>query len=382
MKKSLNIVFALSLLSLAGFSQVQGTIKLGSQPNSVIVTFKPASTISAAKFSSFQFAVGIPAVSAAGVTASVTSLDPLMSYVPLASTESQGGINYSVFSFSGDGSQAGVGTDYSAGVEYNYAEVFFMGPNISISDVRLMQLPNGGTSSQVNFYVANSGTDVTNTVAQFYSSVPANVSNDGNNYAGSSFVTIGTIVLPVKFLGFNVIKKEKDAYLTWQIENETSITDRYEIERSANGVDFTRVTTITPKNNGSSTNTYTFTDINQLADRSGGVVYYRIKQIDKDGKFIITPIRNLRLDSRAVVINVYPNPVKDFANITFDLLKDENVIVTVNDAAGKQVQNISYTLFKGLNVKKINMGSLASGSYLLKVSTATEMKTIPLVKRN
>ena len=112
------------------------------------------------------------------------------------------------------------------------------------------------------------------------------------------------------------------------------------------------------------------------------MVYYRIKQIDKDGKFIITPIRNLRLDSRAVVINVYPNPVKDFANITFDLLKDENVIVTVNDAAGKQVQNISYTLFKGLNVKKINMGSLASGSYLLKVSTATEMKTIPLVKRN
>src|SRR5688572_5018424 len=228
MKKCLILILSFTLITYTGFTQVQATIKIGSQPNSVYIAFKPIATITAAEFSTFQFAVGIPDSVSAGVVASVTSLDPLMSYTPLNSTESQDGVSYAVFSFSGDGAQSGPGTTYTAGVEYNYAEVFFTGGSVNLTDVRIMQLPNGGTSGQVNFYVANMGTDVTNQLAQFYSVLPANFSNDGNGYTGSSWATVGPVVLPVKFLGFNVIKKNNDAILTWQIENESAITDRYE----------------------------------------------------------------------------------------------------------------------------------------------------------
>ena len=382
MKKYLILICAFTLATYTGFTQVQATIKPGSQPNSVYITFKSSVTLTLSKFSSFQFAVGIPASVSAGVSASIVSLDPLMSYVPLPSTETQGGISYSVFSFSGDGAQSGSGATYTSGVENNYAEVFLTGANITINDVRIMQVANGGTSNQVNFYVADKGTDVTNVAAQFYSSIPANVANDGNGYTGSSYAKIGSVILPVKFLGFNVTKKNNDAILNWQIENESSLTGRYEIERSLNGVDFRKFTTVAPKNNGNSGNSYNLTDFNLLSVRSSGIFYYRIKQVDKDGQFIYSEIRNLRLNSKGIAIGVYPNPIREFANVTIDLEQDVDATITINDATGKMVQNIQMQLFKGLNIKKINMGTLAAGSYMLKVQTSTEIKTMTVIKTN
>ena len=66
----------------------------------------------------------------------------------------------------------------------------------------------------------------------------------------------------------------------------------------------------------------------------------------------------------------------------FDLEQDAEATITINDASGKQVQNIQTQLFKGMNIKKINMTSFAPGSYLLKVQTPSEIKTIPVVKTN
>jgi hypothetical protein len=82
------------------------------------------------------------------------------------------------------------------------------------------------------------------------------------------------------------------------------------------------------------------------------------------------------------VIGVYPNPVKNVANLTIDLEQDADATITINDASGRQVQNLPMQLFKGPNIKKINMGGLAAGSYMVKIQTATELKTIPVVKTN
>ncbi|MDO9376751.1 MAG: T9SS type A sorting domain-containing protein [Ferruginibacter sp.] len=382
MKKFLSLIAIVLLVNYTCFSQVQATIKPGSQPNSVYITFKPATTLNGAKFSTFQFAVGIPAALSTGVTATVTSLDPLISYSPETSTETQGGVSYTVFGFSGDGGQSGAGSTFTAGVEYNYAEVFFSGPAVLADDVRLMQLPDGGNSTNVNFYVADKGTPVSSTTVLFYSSVAANVSNDGLGNSGSSFVKIGSIILPVKFLGFNVSKKDGNALLTWQIENESAVTDRYEIERSLNGLDFKKINVLLPKKNGSSTNTYEYTELNLAAVKPEGPIYYRIKQIDKDGQFALSTIKNVRLDTRNLEVGVFPNPVKSNATLFLDLVKDARVTITINDASGKQVQNVPMQLFKGVNKKDINMSSLAAGSYLLKISTGDEVKTVHVVKTN
>ncbi|MBC7689918.1 MAG: T9SS type A sorting domain-containing protein, partial [Aquabacterium sp.] len=103
---------------------------------------------------------------------------------------------------------------------------------------------------------------------------------------------------------------------------------------------------------------------------------------DKDGKFIYSEIRSVRLTANGLIVGVYPNPIKDFANVAIDMEQDAEATLTVNDALGKQVQTMQVQLFKGPNIKKINMASHASGSYLLILKTKAETKTVGLVKTN
>ena len=101
-------------------------------------------------------------------------------------------------------------------------------------------------------------------------------------------VPLANVPIPVKFTGFTAIKKGENGLLNWQVENETAITDQYMVERSLNGRDFTSIANVAIKGTGS-TNVYDYTDNNLKALRSD-IIYYRIKQLDKDGKFAYTEI--------------------------------------------------------------------------------------------
>ncbi len=256
--------------------------------------------------------------------------------------------------------------------------VFQNGPP-SVTTALLVSLTDGGASLNTFFNVYSSGVDVTNTSAMFYGGTPV---NSPLGYSGTSYTNLTNVLLPVKFLGFSAVKKGENALLSWQIENESAITDRYEIERSLNGLDYIKFATVLPKNNGRSGNTYDLTDLNISSLRSSGVFYYRIKQVDKDGKFIYSEIKNLRLNSKGLAIGVYPNPVRSFANITIDIEQDTDATLSITDGSGKQVQLLQMQLFKGPNIKNIKMDNLAAGSYLLKVQTPTEIKTMAVVKAN
>lgn len=202
-----------------------------------------------------------------------------------------------------------------------------------------------------------------------------------NSGTGDHILPIANVPVPVKFNGFTAVKRDNDGLLTWAVENESPVTDRYEIERSFNGLDFSKFATVNPKNNGLTANTYNLTDANLSSLRtSSGVIYYRIKQIDKDAKYVYSEIRSIRLDSKGFSVGVYPNPVKDVAVLSIDLVDNEAVSIIVIDAAGKQVQQMQIQGVKGLNVKRVSMGAFASGTYQFKVKTAAELKTISVVK--
>ena len=381
MKKIFILLFSFVLMVYNGFSQIQATLKPGSQPNSVYVTIKSTVALTGVRISTFQFAIGVPTVLSTGITANIVASDPLINYSPLSSTETQNAISYKVFGFSGDG--VGALTNFTAGGEINYAEVFFSGANSTLTDVRIMQLINGGSNGQVNFYVANAGTDITNQVAQFYASLPANVINDGLGYLGSSWARLGTslIILPVKFNGFTAVKKNNDAILNWTVENESAITDRYEVERSFNGVNFNKFTTVTSRYTGNTTNNYSLTDYKLTSLNSNGIIYYRITQVDKDGKSANSAIKSVKLDDRQFTASVYPNPVVSECSVNLDLVNDAKINIVISDAIGKQVQSLSFDGVKGLNTYTLNMKTLAKGTYMVKVMAGTQMKTFPVIKK-
>lgn len=210
---------------------------------------------------------------------------------------------------------------------------------------------------------------------------PATATSAGPNSTTIYYAALAAVV-PVKFSGFNVTKGNNSALINWSVENEDANTSNYEIERSLNGIDFSSVVSIAPKNNGKSANTYAFTQDNLSSILSSGAIYFRIKQTDKDGKAIYTEIKSVRLDGKSFGVTAYPNPAKTFTRLSIDLVKDSEIKISVVDATGKQIQNMQLQGFKGLNVKEIGLDKLASGNYMVKVQAGADVKSIPVTKVN
>ena len=382
--------FLLPILALVSFTSycqpwevgnfVQATLKNGNNsPNSVFVTIKPSKTLTLSKFSSFQFTVGVPATVSPAPVATVTSLDPAIGYpVPQVSEEMVGDTLFTLYSFSGDGLQSGAGITYDSGSEYNIAEVTFSNIPEVLIDVSIVQIPGGGTNQNNNFYLADHGFDVTNRLAQFYSGTPENVFNDGQGYDGTSYAILKNIALPVKLNNFSAIKNGKDALLNWSVENQDANSDHFEIERSANGTDFIKIGDIHIRRNNEES--YSFIDKDIVSLKQNGAVYYRLKMIDKDGKFTYSEIKNIKLSTKGFGVNLYPNPSKNYTNLSIDLDKAYKVKLNICDVGGKQVKQILYDGIKGLNQKKLNVSMLSAGSYIIKVQAGAQVQTVSFIK--
>lgn len=379
----LSLYFAFNAISQTSGNFVSATVKPGSTSSSVYVAIKSNTTITNSLFSTFQFTLAIPASVTPTPTVSITSADPAITYPPVqVSSETQSSTLFTVYSFSGDGAQTGTGITYTAGIEYNLAEIFFSGgPANALNNLRIVQLPNGGTTNgNDNFYAEDRGFDVTNQPAQFYSSTPANVSNDGNGYTGSSYAIITSGVLPIKLSNFSAIRKDKDALLNWQVANQDANASHFEIERGYTGSNFINIGRIDVNLNSGATATYSYHDVDILTKKSNGVVFYRLKMVDKDGKFTYSDIKSIKLSFKAFAVNLYPNPAKGFSNLIIDLNNPSQVAVSISDASGRIVHKVEFVGFKGVNQHKVDLSKLAGGTYMVKVNAGNEVQTISLVK--
>jgi hypothetical protein len=270
----------------------------------------------------------------------------------------------------------GTNVTYVAGTVYEVFRVALNGTPPATVDMELIHNNNFSPA-----YIAI--TDRTNTPLDVSAaSAGANAFfGPGFNVSGDDqILPLSQVPLPVKFLDFTATKNNNSALLSWLVENEDVNTALYEVEISTTGADFRKAATLQPLNNGRSSNSYSFTQDNLSGIRNNGIIYFRIKQIDKDGKFVYSDIRNVRISGRGIVFGVYPNPVKQSATVSFDLENSEKISFVLTDATGKQVWGNQLQGVKGANFTSINMAKFAAGTYNLKLQTATESKVIAVVK--
>ena len=118
-----------------------------------------------------------------------------------------------------------------------------------------------------------------------------------------SIANIFQVILPVTIINVNAFSTEQKVRLNWTSLTETNVAS-YMIERSYNGTVFSGIGAITAAGKGTQRTDYSFTDTNPLP----AINYYRIKAINKDGKFVYSVIVKVNIVPQNVVI-VYPNPV-------------------------------------------------------------------------
>ena len=169
--------------------------------------------------------------------------------------------------------------------------------------------------------------------------------------------------LPVTFSSFTAQKQGKIVKLTWSTQHEFN-SSHFFIERSADGRNWQGIGTIAAV--GTSTNQLEYTAYDNLP--LNGTSYYRIKQVDKDGRLQVSVVRPVNFDA-AYSIRVAPNPAKDFVVVTMDRINNVASTIQLFNAAG----NIVLTEKTNLSKINFNTAAFARGLYFIKISNAGEV---------
>lgn len=342
--------------------------------NSLMASFRPNMTFNG-QFSNLQFTFQLPSSVTPQPSISIKS-NPLSAFVPTGSYTVDTRIEGSYITYSYNVIVAGAPVfNFVAGTDYNALEVSFS-TSSSTTPIRLAHLANGGSTSQQAFYVEINGNDNTDYTTTFYGPGAVN----GGSVNSYSYVEVANFVLPVKFTSFTVNKKADNGLLNWTVANETASVDHYEIERSLDGTVFNKINAFPKTNSLNNNNNYNYIDKNISTVKGNGIIYYRIKQIDIDGRFVYSEIRILKNSDKNLIINVYPNPVKENTVLEIDAPTNAAVRFSLLTSNGNTLQTSTIQAVKGINTKQISMSNYPNGIYLLKVVMGTNIQTIKIIK--
>jgi len=186
--------------------------------------------------------------------------------------------------------------------------------------------------------------------------------------------------LPLKLISFNGKHVSNGNSLSWLTTNEVNVSS-FDVERSYNGADYSSIGNVAAKNiSGEQQFQYSFVDNVKLKDKA----YYRLKIIDKDGKFTYSNVVIITA-AHSFNIKVSPNPLSANSKLEFDLDESSNVNITVINAFGQTVT----TLVDGFKTKgqhtillsgsSFNTNKLAAGVYFLKANINGALSTQQLV---
>ena len=166
--------------------------------------------------------------------------------------------------------------------------------------------------------------------------------------------------LPVALLSFTASRNNSAVSLKWETVSEENSKGFY-IQRSAGSNIWEVLGFVESKAiNGSSNSrlNYTFTDLN----KAKGIIQYRLKQIDINGKFAYSPIRAVRAGGQKVKTIVYPNPSNDGkVNVVFED-KDANRNISLTDMNGRVIKQ-----WKNVVSNTLQIENLLTGFYTLRI---------------
>jgi uncharacterized repeat protein (TIGR01451 family) len=221
--------------------------------------------------------------------------------------------------------------------------------------------------------------------------IPGSVSNTATSYAYSLgndlFTDISTAVigpsggpLSVKLTSFTAALQGNNGLLRWTTESEIN-NDYFEIERSEDGIHFSQSGTVSGSGTTGLVHTYSFSDPINTTTKN---IYYRLKDVDINGKFGYSSIVAIRLNGTAATINkisVYPNPFVSDIKVAITSPATVTGAFRLISLDGKEVLNRRIVLQGGDNIVVLkDLGVLASGSYFLEVTTPTDKLIGKIIK--
>jgi Secretion system C-terminal sorting domain len=161
--------------------------------------------------------------------------------------------------------------------------------------------------------------------------------------------------LPVTLNEFLSHKKSDHVQLAWTTETESN-SSHFEIEKSINGISWSKLADVKAAGNSQRRQNYDFTDISPAQ----GVNYYRLKMVDRDATFKYSKVISVNFGKNNSA-SISPNPVSDRLHVTFS---EDNTSATVEifNLSGQSVQR------QTLENNSLDVSLLNSGLYFIQIT--------------
>jgi hypothetical protein len=384
MKKYL-LAAIITLISFAeGYGQtVQASIGAGGAANRVRIYLRPDITNAAVSISTLQFNVAIPAGTLPVPTMTIFANNIAGTTWNIEPTYTEGGyIHYNIYN-----NQSSYTLNCTAGVEFQAMEVEFTGGSQTATPntAHIVTLPDGGggngialfyctsavggvlNSNGQSLYYARDGNVVFANGDSYRYTPPGQISDRGTFTSFARLATpvaLGLGTVPVTFTSFEAKCTERGTIITWSTATEQN-SDRFDIQRSENGVDWITIDKVKAAGNSTDARNYQYLDLN------GGKAQYRISQVDLDGRSALTAIRQTNCKTGQFDVVLYPVPAKD--NLTVVIKSGESVKTELQiiDMAGKTVRRVPAQVNRGNNTINLVVSDLPAGQYMLISSDPT-----------
>jgi hypothetical protein len=178
--------------------------------------------------------------------------------------------------------------------------------------------------------------------------------------------------LGIDLTSFSAFCEDNNTRVEWITASEVS-TSHFILERSRNGYDWAYIGQVPAQGSSTSAHVYAADDV------SSGSVYYRLLQVDTDGKVITYGPIYANCQSNNNDLTVYPNPTKGTFTVAITATTDlGSTTVAVKDLNGKIISLQEVDVHSGVTTVHFSEQQLMRGTYFVTVKSQEGKQFIPV----
>lgn len=201
--------------------------------------------------------------------------------------------------------------------------------------------------------------------ANFYLRWNLNTTGSNSQGIGVDNVSItATFALPIELSSFTGKVKQNTTYLNWSTATEIN-NDYFSIERSRDGREFSEIGQVKGAGTSYEPQAYAFTDERPLHGQN----YYRLRQVDFDGKFSYSPVV-IATFGKASQMTLSPLPASENLRIQLTEPSKEDGRWQVFELGGRLM--LSGEMLAETTEHNLNISELPEGAYALRLTIGQE----------
>ncbi|MCC6725478.1 MAG: T9SS type A sorting domain-containing protein [Saprospiraceae bacterium] len=180
----------------------------------------------------------------------------------------------------------------------------------------------------------------------------------------STSITVIAALLPVEFVKIEAEKAREGVSVRWEVANEINV-DYYEVQKSVDGTHFSTIGGV------EATASKHYALLDDAVDASVPTHYYRIKQMDHDGKFEFSKVVSVA-NKQYATLKLVPNPAAYEVQVGItSAVDDERANLELIDSKGRVVVTQLLTIQKGENTILLNdLAAMPRGQYAIRLRTS------------